>query len=195
MEGIYLIKDLKRLGIDSSWTLFLDRDGVINKRIERDYVREWSQFKFLPNTLDALRILKGIFGRIIVVTNQRGIGRNLMTYQDLQLIHANMLEIVKKSGGRIDAVYYCPHDYEKGYCLCRKPNVGMAIQAKKDFPDIDFSKSVMVGDSLSDMDFGKRLGMVCVFVGGNVIGGEFFCFESLYEFAICLKEICLHEKC
>ena len=181
-------KSLKILDVDKSWTLFLDRDGVINEKIEGDYVRCWSQFKFLPNVLDALKILKDIFGRVIIVTNQRGIGRGLMTHRDLQLIHSNMVNMIRRSGGRVDAVYYCPHDYEKEYCSCRKPNVGMAIQAKNDFPDIDFTKSIMVGDSLSDMVFGKKLGMVCVFIGNDSFKDKFLCFKSLYEFAEYLKK-------
>ena len=175
---------LKNLNIDKSWTLFLDRDGVINRKIEGDYVRCWKQFEFLPKVIEALKILSGIFGRIIIVTNQRGIGRGLMTEKDLEYIHNNMLYILKKEGVKIDKIYYCPHDYEKERCNCRKPNVGMALQAKRDFPEIDFSKSVMIGDSLIDVEFANKLNMKSFLVGSHDLAD----FESLYEFAVCLRK-------
>ena len=160
-------RTLKDLNIDKKWTLFLDRDGVINKKIENDYVRNWEQFEFLPGVLEALNILSTIFGRIIIVTNQRGIGRGIMTKEDLEYIHKNMLNIFKANGIKIDAIYYCPHDYKKEKCTCRKPDIGMALQAKRDFPDIDFRKSVMVGDSISDIEFGLKLKMYTIFIGKN----------------------------
>ena len=80
-------KNLKDLRINKDWTLFLDRDGVINKKIENDYVRNWSQFEFIEGVIEALKILRNIFGKIIIVTNQRGIGRGLMTENDLHEIH------------------------------------------------------------------------------------------------------------
>ncbi len=175
-------RTLKDLNIDKSWTLFLDRDGVINKKIENDYVRSWKQFEFLPGVLDALKTLSSIFGRIIIVTNQRGIGRGLMTREDLENIHKTMLDIFKKNRIKVDAIYYCPHNYENEKCHCRKPDIGMAIEAKKDFPDIDFFKSVMVGDSISDMEFGNRLNMYTVFIGkGKPILADVK-FNSLPEF-------------
>ena len=114
---------LKNLNIDKSWTLFLDRDGVINKKIEGDYVRNWEQFKFLPRVIESLKILSNIFGKIIIVTNQRGIGKGLMTERDLHIIHYNMITILKKENIRISKIYYCPHDYEKEVCNCRKPKI------------------------------------------------------------------------
>lgn len=172
----------KNLNIDKSWTLFLDRDGVINKKIEGDYVRKWEQFEFLPNVIEALKILRSIFGRIIIVTNQRGIGRGFMTEEDLRDIHKNMFAVLNKENIIIDRIYYCPHDYEKDKCSCRKPNIGMALQAKRDFPEIDFKKSVMVGDSLIDIEFGNKLNMLSILIGSNAQAG----FKSLYEFAIFL---------
>jgi len=158
---------LKDLNIDKSWTLFLDRDGVINYKIENDYVKNWSQFKFLPDALKAIRVLSKIFGKIIIVTNQRGIGRELMTKEDLREIHRKMLIEISKSGGRIDKIYYCPCNIDDN-SRCRKPNTGMALQSKKDFPEIDFSKSIMIGDSLSDMEFGKKLGMLTILISENL---------------------------
>jgi len=160
-------------------TLFLDRDGVINKKIEGDYVRNWEQFEFLPNVIEALKILNTLFDRIIIVTNQRGIGRGLMTIKDLEDIHNNMMNIFVKNSIKIDKIYYCPHDYEKEICNCRKPKIGMALKAKKDFPNIDFRNSIMVGDSFSDIEFGKNAGMKSF-----LLGNEEADFKDLYDFAL-----------
>lgn len=149
--------------IDKSWTLFLDRDGVINRKIADDYVRSWALFRFLPHSRRAIKKLSGLFGRVIVVTNCRGIARGLMSHSDQKVVNNKMLAEIRKSGGKIDKVYYCPHD-TPDKCSCRKPQTGMALAAKKDFPDIEFSKSVMAGDSDSDMEFGRKLGMFTVFL-------------------------------
>ena len=175
-------KILEDLNIDKTWTLFLDRDGVINKKIEGDYVRTWEQFELLPGVIQALKILNGFFGRIIIVTNQRGVGKGLMSIKDLENIHNKMLCIFESEGIKIDAIYYCPHDYEKEACNCRKPNIGMALQAKRDFPEIIFEKSIMVGDSVSDIEFGDRLNMKSFLVGSSGLAD----FKSLHDFALCL---------
>jgi histidinol-phosphate phosphatase family protein len=158
---------MKRKIIGKGWSLFLDRDGVINKRIPDDYVMTPEQFEFIPGVLDAFPIFAACYGRIVVVSNQQGIGKGLMTEAMLQNIHVNMLEAIIKAGGRIDKVYFCPHLRESGSFM-RKPNIGMGLQARKDFPDIHFARSVMAGDSLSDMRFGKRLGMHTVFISNNL---------------------------
>ncbi|OGI00047.1 MAG: hypothetical protein A2Y25_09055 [Candidatus Melainabacteria bacterium GWF2_37_15] len=160
------ISDLRNLKIDSSWSLFLDRDGVINKRLIDDYVKHTGEFEFLSGVLDAIAKFSGIFGKIFVVTNQRGIARGLMTVDDLKLVNDYMLQEIQKSGGKIDKVYFCPHDRGED-CGCRKPDIGMALQARQEFPDVDFSKSIMVGDSTSDMEFGKKAGMIIVRITEN----------------------------
>jgi len=124
---------LEFLRIGKDWTLFLDRDGVINKKRERDYVRNWSQFEFLPGVFEALKNFTKIFGKVIIVTNQRGIERRLMTEEDLQDIHSKMVEEFLKYNIPIHGIYYCPHDYEKEECNSRKPKIEMALQAKKIF--------------------------------------------------------------
>lgn len=148
--------------IDESWTLFLDRDGVINDKIENNYVKNWSEFSFINETLEALSILARLFGKIIVVTNQRGVGKGVMLEDELKIIHTKMLDIISKNSGRIDKVYYCIDVLESSQC--RKPNIGMALNAKIDFPEIDFNKSIMIGDSKSDIEFGKRLGMKSILI-------------------------------
>lgn len=147
----------------SNWTLFLDRDGVINRRIPGAYISQWEDFEFLPSVLTAIAQLTNQFARIVIVTNQQGIGKGLMQIRDLDNVHQNMLNAITENGGSIGGLYYCPHLSEER-CACRKPNPGMAFQAKKDFPAIDFKQSVLVGDSLSDIQFGCRLGMQTVLI-------------------------------
>ena len=149
--------------ITNDWTLFLDRDGVINKHMPDAYVTTLSEFEFIPDTLDALKILASIFHKIVIVTNQQGIGKGLMSSMDLEKIHFYMLEEISKHGGRIDAVYYCPY-LSNIKPKCRKPEIGMALQAKEAFPSIDFKKSIIIGDSPSDILFGKNIGAYTVLV-------------------------------
>jgi D-glycero-D-manno-heptose 1,7-bisphosphate phosphatase len=148
------------------WTLFLDRDGVINERIPGDYVKKWDDFHFLPGTLDALGIFNQFFSKIFIVTNQAGIEKELYSHEDLAAIHEQMMEYITFSGGRIDEIYYCPYKADLNP-LCRKPNPGMALEAKRDFPDILFHKSLMVGDSTSDIAFGNRMGMKTILIGNR----------------------------
>lgn len=149
--------------LNNTWTLFLDRDGVINKRLVGDYVKNWDEFQFLDGVLEALVIAKSKFQTIVVVTNQQGVGKGKMTLENVNEVHRQMLTIIETKGGRIDKIYICP-DLKDGNPKCRKPNTGMGEQAQLDFPMIDFEKSIILGDSASDMEFGKRLGMKTVFV-------------------------------
>ena len=155
---------LEDLNIDKSWTLFLDRDGVINKRLPGAYVERISQFEFIDGVPLAIQLLSSVFGVVVVVTNQQGIGKGLMTEEDLTRVHSHMLDELKKTGARVDKVYHSPYLETSGH-YTRKPDVGMGFKARNDFPEIRFAKSVMVGDSLSDMIFGKRLKMRTVFIG------------------------------
>ena len=152
--------------IDQTWTLFLDRDGVINKNIDKSYVLNWDEFEFVDGVLETMPKLAGIFPRIIVVTNQQCIAKGLITEDELSEIHQNMMNMVELNGGRIDAVYFAP-DKESPQNLLRKPRNGMALQAKNDFPDIDFNKSIMVGDKTSDMEFGKSLSMTTIYLSNT----------------------------
>ena len=147
---------------NKDWTLFLDRDGVINEEVKGTYVTTWGEFVFYKGALKAIESLAQIFGNIVVVTNQRGVGRGIMAIEDLKNIHQNMQAEVLLHGGRIDKIYACTSVEDED--VNRKPNTGMALQAKEDFDSIDFKKSVMVGNNLSDMLFGKRLGMCTVFL-------------------------------
>ncbi len=147
-------------------TLFLDRDGVINERLPGDYVAQWSDFQFTPRALEALAFFATHFEHIIVVTNQQGIGKGKMSEAQLAEIHQKMIHEIAVVGGRIDAVYYCP-DLSSVPNNCRKPAPAMALKAQANFPAIDFQTSIMVGDSVSDLEFGQNLGMYTVLIEGK----------------------------
>ena len=139
-------------------TLFLDRDGVINKLRQNDYVKCWDEFEFLPGVFEALAKWKDHFKHIIIVTNQRGIGKGLMTDEDLNSIHQQMINEIERHSGRIDKIYYCSSLTEEDFN--RKPGIGMFQQAANDFGDIIPETSLMIGDSESDMEFAENCGMI-----------------------------------
>lgn len=138
---------------DNTWTLFLDRDGVINHEKHMDYIHKWEEFKFYDGVKEALKIFSERFGKIFIVTNQRGVAKGVTLLEDLHEIHKNMLQEIEDAGGRVDRIYFCA-DMESPN---RKPNPGMGLQAQVDFPNVDFAKSVMIGNTLSDMKFGRNL--------------------------------------
>lgn len=129
--------------------VFLDRDGVINQN-RADYVRTWDQVEFLPGVFDALRRLAASQFAVVVVTNQSAIGRGIMAAETLQGIHDGMAQRIADAGGRLDAIYACPHAPDAG-CDCRKPQPGMLLQAASDL-HIDLANSYLVGDALTDME-------------------------------------------
>lgn len=147
--------------------LFLDRDGVINTRIPGEYVRTVEQFTFEPGALRALALLRPHFERIVVVTNQAGIGKGLMTTADLAKVHEYLQTEAAAVGCPLDAIYFCPN-ISADQAPCRKPGVGMGQWAQRDFPEIRFESAWMVGDSASDIEFGRRLGMKTALVTGKV---------------------------
>ncbi len=177
----------------NSWTLFLDRDGVINRKLTDDYVKTWNEFEFLPYVKESLAELKKFFGRIIVVTNQQGVGKGLMKEEDLKEIHFQMCNTIRNNGGFINKVYYCC-DLAGSNSNNRKPAIGMAMQAKADFPEIDFSKTVMAGDSLSDMEFADNIGAIAVLIHNKNLFNKNnkqitdYVFNNLKEFADFLYE-------
>jgi histidinol-phosphate phosphatase family protein len=175
--------------IDHSWTLFLDRDGVINEKRENDYVKNWSEFSFINGSLEAISVLSNFFGKIIIVTNQRGVGKGIMSLEDLKFIHERMLNEIKLNSGKIDKIYYCIDVSE--YSFFRKPNIGMGNKAKIDYPEIEFNKSIIVGDSISDIEFGEKLGMKKILIGLNE--KDYFgidgIFKSLHEFSNYIEKL------
>ena len=152
--------------IDDSWTLFIDRDGVINRRIPNDYVVVWEQFVFHEGVLDAIRYFASRFKHIFIVTNQQGIGKGLMSEVELAILHHKMLTAIEEAGGRVDRVYYCASIRTDNDPL-RKPAPGMGLLAKIDYPDINFSKAIMAGDTKPDMEFGRNLNMSTALIAEN----------------------------
>jgi len=151
--------------------VFLDRDGVINRKPpEGEYVTEWSQFAWLPGVVQAMAGMVRAGLTLFVVTNQRGVALQLYTIADLERIHVRMQTYLAQHGAQVHAVYYCPHD--NGECRCRKPDVGMFEQAFREFPLANPHNSVMVGDSLSDIEAGKRMGMQTIFIQGEAHRAE-----------------------
>lgn len=148
--------------IDSSWTLFLDRDGVINHQKENGYINLPSEFEFYAGVKEAIEKFSRIFGRIIVITNQRGVGKGITSLENLERIHEHMKTEVENNGGKIHSIYFCPAINDDS--PNRKPNTGMALQAQSDFPEINFSKSIMIGNSASDIHFGKNIGAYTVYL-------------------------------
>ena len=179
--------DIKSEVQQGDWTLFLDRDGVINRRIVDDYVKRWEDFEFLPGVLESFPIFAKYFKHIFIVTNQQGVGKGLMTNEAVTEVHRKMKAKIESMGCSIDAIYYCPSLAAENSPR-RKPNPGMALQAKQEFPDIDLSKSIMVGDSPSDIEFGINAGMRTIFIGDRALKFPTDArFPSLAEFAKSLK--------
>lgn len=170
-------------------TLFLDRDGVINVRTPGDYVKTLEEFIFEHKAPEAISQLTPYFNRIVVLTNQSGIGKGLMTELQLNSVHSVLLASVRTAGGRIDGIYFCPHRPDAG-CACRKPAIGLALQAQADFPEIRFRDSWLVGDSVCDMELARALGARAVLIEGKTEEASRFAemplqhrFDTLWDFA------------
>jgi D-glycero-D-manno-heptose 1,7-bisphosphate phosphatase len=148
--------------------VFLDRDGVINRRLPGAYVRTWEEFRFLRGARPALRLLREAGYLLVVITNQRGIGRGLMTEADLAAVHRRMQAELARAGAPVDAIFHCPHDLDAA-CGCRKPQPGLIEKARRCFA-IDASRSWVVGDSLSDLGAGRAAGIPGVLVAPRGAG-------------------------
>jgi D-glycero-D-manno-heptose 1,7-bisphosphate phosphatase len=171
--------------------IFLDRDGVINVERKDDYAKNISEFVFEENALTAISLLSRKAESLYIITNQRGVGHGIMSLGDLNSVHTYMHQEIESEGGKIKGVYFCT-DIDSS-SINRKPNIGMAFQAHRDFPEIEFSKSIMVGNSKSDIEFGNKLGMYTVLVGNKYpkddeiyqIADVYY--SNLYEFALSLQ--------
>ena len=142
-------------------TLFLDRDGVINVKLDGRYVKNTDEFEFMIGAETAISKLSKIFNRILIITNQQGIAKGIMSDKDLGVLHDYMLFELKKNGGVIDKIYYCPHLAAEN-CSCRKPNPGMIHHAIIDFPEIKLAQSYLIGDSDTDIIAGNKIGLITV---------------------------------
>lgn len=147
--------------------VFLDRDGTIN--VEKKYLYKPEDFEFIEGTQEAIRLLNEAGYKVVVITNQAGVARGYYTEEDVDRLHRYINKRLAESGAHIDAFYYCPHHPENGIgkyqiaCDCRKPKIGMFLQAEKLF-DIDKGNSWMIGDKLIDIEAGKNYGVRTVLV-------------------------------
>jgi histidinol-phosphate phosphatase family protein len=176
---------LKNLKIYPDSCLFLDRDGVINKRIIDGYVTQANEFIFEEKALEAIKILSNIFKYVVIVTNQQGIGKGIFTQEELELVHKKMMEDILKNKGRIDAIFYAPQLASENHAD-RKPGTGMPSKAKIKFPLINLQHSVMVGDSISDMQMGRAIGATNVLISESSSIQENlydYKFKLLFDFA------------
>ena len=167
---------LKNLKVYPDSCLFLDRDGVINKRIIDGYVTHPDEFIFEEKVLEAIKIVSNIFKFIVVVTNQQGIGKGIYSLAELELVHKKMLADISKNEGRIDAVFFAPQLASENHAD-RKPGIGMPLKAKEEFPLINFKHSIMVGDSKSDMQMGRAIGTTNI-----LISESSYIQENLYDY-------------
>lgn len=147
--------------------LLLDRDGVINHKIDHDYVRNTNEFIFIDGAIDAISELNGLYDYIFIVTNQRGVARGLFSEEALSSIHSYMIDVIMESGGKIENIYSCIHDYEDN-CDCRKPNTGLFQQIINDYPNVSPNQCIMVGDSYTDLEFGRSIGATTVLISNNI---------------------------
>jgi D-glycero-D-manno-heptose 1,7-bisphosphate phosphatase len=146
--------------------IFLDRDGVLNRKLpEGVFVSTWEQFEWLPGAIEAVARMTRAGWTVLVVSNQRGVALGRVTVAQVEQIHERMRAEIEQQGARLDGIFYCPHD--RGQCRCRKPDIGLFEQAQQQFPQATAQNSVVIGDSLSDIQAGKRLGMTTIFIRGD----------------------------
>lgn len=158
--------------------IFLDRDGVINKCAkDHEYITRWENFEFLENVTEAIRLLNDAEYKIVVISNQRGIARGIVTKDEVDELHKRVNEYLNKKSANIDCFLYCPH--EIGECNCRKPDIGLFLATERLY-DVDKSHSYMIGDSESDIVAGHNFGAKTVFIGGYNSLADICC-KSLYE--------------
>lgn len=135
--------------------LILDRDGVINQLKPNGYITTWNEFVFTPYFWGKIGTISRAYEKIYIVSNQRGVGKGLMSEGDLNIIHKQMIDKIEENGGKIDGIYVCTavEDDDR-----RKPNTGMAMDIKAENPHIDFTKTIVVGDSVTDKIFADKIG-------------------------------------
>jgi len=139
--------------------VFLDRDGVINENRE-DYVKSLDELKLLPGAVEAIARLSGAGFRIVIVSNQQGVGRGLIQTETLELINRKILDELAAIGAAVAGIYYCPHLKEED-CECRKPKPGLLIRASKEL-GVDLARSVLIGDSPRDVEAGRSVGSLTI---------------------------------
>ncbi len=146
--------------------VFLDRDGVINRKApEGEYIHTWGNFEILPGVEEAIAAMNRSGRRVLVLSNQRGVALGLYTCADVDSLHLRLQQHLAEYGAKIDAFYYCPHD--ENQCDCRKPKPGLFYKAFRDFPDANPANSLVLGDSISDIEAAHGLDMPAIFIEGD----------------------------
>jgi len=149
------------LNIKMNKAVFLDRDGIIN--VERkDYVKTIEEFILIDGIFDTMKLINSKGYLVIVITNQSAINRKIITEDKLSEIHNHLIKEAKKENAKIDGIYFCPHKPDEN-CECRKPKAGMILKAAKEF-QIDLKKSIMFGDSDTDIEAANHAGCTGVLV-------------------------------
>jgi D-glycero-D-manno-heptose 1,7-bisphosphate phosphatase len=140
-----------------SRAVFLDRDGVINRKApEGQYITRWEEWRFLPRVAEAIALLNHAGFLVIVISNQRCVAKGLISEDELKSLHQRMCRELAGAGATIDDIYYCPHE-SRPRCDCRKPAPGMLLAAAQAH-HIDLASSWMVGDSDHDVEAGRSAG-------------------------------------
>lgn len=156
-------------GFSRGRTVFLDRDGTINVGAEEgDYIRSPDEVALLPGAAEAIRLLNEMPAKVVVVTNQRGVARGLMSEADVEAVNRRLEELLAAEGAQLDAIYFCPH--ERGVCDCRKPGVAMFERAASEVEGVRIDGGAMIGDSALDVEAGRRLGLATVRIGRAAVG-------------------------
>jgi histidinol-phosphate phosphatase family protein len=184
------VRELVSQRVGREWCLFLVRDGVINRQVIGDYVRTPRDFVWLPGARHAMAKLRKWAPHLVVVTNQQGIGKGLMTADDLAAIHQGIRRELAGDGVAVDAFKVCPH-LESAACACRKPRPGLIVDWLEQNPEAEPSLSMMVGDSRSDLELARNVaaitgGCASIQVGGLGEVNELAdaSFDSLWDFAV-----------
>lgn len=156
---------MNKIKVNKNTSLFLDRDGVINVRLMGDYVKNPKEFELLEGVKDFFSEIKDLFQHVFIVTNQQGIGKGLMTVSDLDEVHEYFYGLLDHNP--IKKAYFAPQLAHENH-PDRKPGIGMFLKAKQEFEGVDAANAILVGDSISDLEFGKNAGMITVYVNDDL---------------------------
>ncbi len=173
---------------ERDWCLFIDRDGVINRQVVGDYVRSWQQFEWLPGVIPAMEVLWQWAPHIVIVTNQQGVGKKIMSLEDLTDIHKRMQDVFHARGMSFESIEVCAH-LASDLCSCRKPQPGMVLDWLARHPDVDPALSIVVGDNQCDLDLAANVRRVvgactAIQIGTRSLEGDWHAsFLSLEGFA------------
>jgi D-glycero-D-manno-heptose 1,7-bisphosphate phosphatase len=140
--------------------VLIDRDGTIN--VEKNYISSPEQIELFPNSANAIKLLRDLGLRVVVVTNQSGIGRGFFDLETLEKIHNRLQTLLNESDTKVDAIYFCQH-LPTDNCDCRKPLTAMARQAADDF-GANLSESFVIGDNFGDVELGKNINATTILV-------------------------------